>query len=81
MKRLFQIVWSNGKPIEGLEIVGYYDKKEGKDGAKKARFELNRGKKGTQFETEADYWVKGKQIKPYPYNIKRGPDHYRGASK
>ena len=83
-KRLFQIVRTdNGKSVRSGGLgVDYYDKKEGKGGAKEARFELNRGKKGTQFETEADYWdADGNPIKPYPYSIKRGPDHYRGASK
>ena len=94
MKKLFQIVRTdNGKPVGsgGTTTLGeikmgahvdYYDKKEGKGGAKEARFELNRGKKGTQFETEADYWdADGNLIKPYPYSIKRGPDNYRGAGK
>jgi hypothetical protein len=75
--KLFRLVTTdNGKDV--TNPPSYFPDK---GSAKEARAILNLGKKGTQFETEASYWVDGKQIKPYPYSIKRGPDHYRGASK
>ena len=76
--KLFRLVTTNN----GKDVTNPPSYFPDKGSAKKARAVLNLGKKGTQFETEADYWdTDGKQIKPYPYSIKRGPDHYRGASR
>lgn len=65
--------------LEKDNHVMYFEHKvgDGLTGAKEARTRFN----ANRFVIESECWADGVQVKPYRYEIRRGPDHWKGASR